>query len=148
MCTITSRGKSSLVFSRAARASLIISISSPEGKMRISISVDLLRVPAHDTKTDFVFGASFAPAFEWDDPQKPEPVPNDVFTNELKDLDAPDSNLVLEKRAGPLVPWTWKNVGVRVWANGSTIADNYVDLIRLPAERDIVPDSLNDIEKK
>lgn|GEM_PF-4386594 len=117
--------------------------------MRISILVDLLRLPAHDTDTHYAFGASFAPGFEWDDPTKHEPVPHDVFTTELKKFGtAKESNDVLAKRAGPLVPWTWTTRKIQVWVDGKKVPDGSVKVIPLPSDRDIVSTSLDDIEKK
>jgi hypothetical protein len=116
--------------------------------MRISILVDLLRIPAHDTASHYAFGASFAPSFEWDVPETPETPPPDVFSEDLNGMSAQRSRRELARRAGPLVPWSWSSKSIQVWVDEAEVPAASIDLISLPRARDVDGASLEKIEKK
>lgn len=116
--------------------------------MRISILVDLLRIPAHDTASHYAFGASFAPSFEWDVPETPEAPPPDVFSEDLNGMSAQRSRRELAQRAGPLVPWSWSSKNIQVWVDKTEVPAASIDLIPLPLARDVDGASLERIEKK
>jgi hypothetical protein len=116
--------------------------------MRIVILVDLLRLQAHDTHNTYAFGVSFAPSIYLEPGEPPPPA---IFTTDL--LNAGGLAQIHDKltqEAGVLAPWCWNkdDASIQVFCeDGSALhAGADVNVIPLPAGRNLVPNDLDTIE--